>query len=106
VAIVGVGGSGKPERARRLAARGIAAHSVAQEHSYVPGLWRHEGEPDLLVYLVASARVVRRRGKAKTAAELAAQRRRLADARRHAHLRIQTDALSPDEVEQTVLAHV
>lgn len=72
----------------------------------MPGLWRHEGTPDLLVYLAASARVVRRRGKAMTPTELAAQRRRLADARRHAHLRIQTDSLSPADVEQAVLAHL
>jgi cytidylate kinase len=106
VAIVGVCGSGKTELARRLTARGIAARPVAQEHSHVPGLWRHEGMPDLLVYLAASARVVRRRGKAMTATELAAQRRRLANARHHAHLRIQTDSLSLAEVEQTVLAHL
>jgi cytidylate kinase len=105
VTIVGVCGSGKTELARRLAARGVAAHTVAQEHSHVPGLWRHEGTPDLLVYLSASARVVRRRGKAMNATELAVQRRRLADARRHADLRIRTDRLSPDQVERTVLAY-
>jgi len=106
VAIVGVCGSGKTELARRLAARGVEVHPVAQEHSHVPGLWRHEGVPDLLVYLSASARVVRRRGKAMTAAELAEQRRRLADARRHAHLRIRTDSLSPAQVEQAALARL
>jgi hypothetical protein len=106
VTIVGVCGSGKTELARRLASRGVQAHAVAQEHSHVPGLWRHEGTPDLLVYLSASTRVVRRRGKAMSAAELAEQRRRLADARRHAQVRIRTDSLSPDQVERIVLAHV
>jgi hypothetical protein len=103
VTIVGVCGSGKTELARRLAERGVEAHTVAQEHSGVPALWRHAGVPDVLVYLGASGQSVRRRGKSgMTAAELAAQRRRLADARRHAHLRITTDRLAPAEVADAV----
>jgi transketolase len=100
VVVVGVCGAGKSELARRLRARGVAARSVAQEHSHVADLWRHEGEPDVLIYLGASARAVRRRGRlGLTGAALAEQRRRLTPARRHAHLRLATDRLSPQEVE-------
>jgi deoxyadenosine/deoxycytidine kinase len=106
VAIVGVCGAGKSELARRLRARGIDAHPIAQEHSHVPSLWRHESEPDLLVYLAASARIVHRRGKVMDTAQLTEQRRRLADARRHAQLRLQTDRLSAEDVERAVLAHL
>jgi dephospho-CoA kinase len=106
VAIVGVCGAGKSELARRLRVRGIDAHAVAQEHSHVPSLWRHECEPDLLVYLAASARIVHRRGKAMDKAQLAEQRRRLADARRHAQLHLQTDRLSAEDVERVVLARL
>lgn len=70
----------------------------------MPDLWRHEGAPDVLVYLAASHRAVVRRGRITlTPAALAAQRRRLAEARRHAHLRIQTDRARPEEVEAAVV---
>jgi hypothetical protein len=107
VTIVGVCAAGKSELARRLAARGLQVHPVAQEHSHVPELWRHRGSPDVLIYLGASRRVVRRRGRlGMTAAELRDQRRRLAHARRHAQLRLQTDHLRPDEVEGAVLRYL
>ncbi|MBI3974711.1 MAG: hypothetical protein HY332_25830 [Chloroflexi bacterium] len=103
VTVVGVCGAGKSELARRLAARGIEARTVAQEHSHVPDLWRHEVKPDFLVYLSASLRSVRRRGRSMSVSELTAQRRRLAGARRAAHTRVRTDGLTPTEVEQLVL---
>ncbi len=104
VTIVGICGSGKTELARRLQARGVRARVVAQEHSEVPALWRHEQAPDLLVYLDASAQTVRRRGRTGLRpALLREQRRRLADARRHADLCLRTDGLSPEEVEAAVL---
>ena len=104
VVVAGVCASGKSELVKRLARRGIDAHSVAQEHSHVPELWRHQLPPDLLVYLQASLRAVRRRGRPEfDAATLSEQRRRLASARAHAHLRVQTDHLTPDEVELIVV---
>ena len=104
VVVVGVCASGKSELVRRLATRGIDAHAVAQEHSHVPELWRHQGDPDLLVYLQASTRAVRRRGRRNLdATALAEQRRRLAHARANAHLSVQTDHVSPDEIEAFVL---
>jgi broad-specificity NMP kinase len=107
IAVVGVCGSGKSELVRRLRARGLGAYAVAQEHSHVPDLWRHEAEPDLLVYLSATARTVRQRGHVSlTGHELREQRRRLAEARRHAHLQVRTDRLSPEQVEQAVLDYL
>jgi nicotinamide riboside kinase len=107
IVVTGVCASGKSELVRRLRERGLAARSVAQEHSHVPALWKHEGEPDVLVYLQASARAVRRRGRITVSpAILAEQRARLRDAKRHAHVRIQTDHLTPDDVERIVLARL
>jgi transketolase len=104
VVVVGVCGSGKSELVRRLAAHGLDAHSVAQEHSHVPHLWRHEGRPDVLVYLGASRRAIRKRGRRNLdGTALAEQRRRLSDARRGAHVRVQTDHLTQDEVVAVVL---
>ena len=106
VAIVGVCGSGKSELARHLLAQGIDVRQVAQEHSHVARLWAHAGEPDVLVYLSARLATVRQRGKAMDAIVLAAQRRRLANARAHAHLRLETDALSPADVAARVLDYL
>ncbi len=107
ITVVGVCGSGKSELVRRLAARGFDAHSVAQEHSHVAELWRHELVPDVLIYLQASTRVVQRRGRRGIRpSQVAEQRRRLAHARRHAHLRIQTDHLTPEQVEESALEYL
>jgi deoxyadenosine/deoxycytidine kinase len=105
VVVVGVCASGKSELARRLRARGIDVRAVAQEHSHIPNLWRHDGEPDVLIYLGASARAVRRRGRLGVRGrDLDEQRRRLAVARRRADLRLSTDRRTPEDVEAAVLA--
>lgn len=107
VTVVGVFGAGKSELVRRLRARGDGAAAVAQEHSAVPYLWRHRCVPDALVYLAASKRAVHRRGRtAVSTAALREQRRRLADARAHAHVVVQTDSLSPDDVKAAVMRHL
>jgi hypothetical protein len=106
ITVVGVCGSGKSELVRRLRERGFSARSVAQEHSYVPALWQHDAVPDVLVYLQALGRTVRRRGRLLHARELEEQRRRLTDARRNASLRVRTDALTPEQVEAIVLQHL
>lgn len=107
ITIVGVCASGKSELARRLREQGWDARTVAQEHSHVPQLWRHDGEPDVLVYLSASLREVLRRGRiGMTAGELREQRRRLAHARRHASIRVRTDGQTPEAVSGAVGAHL
>lgn len=105
VVVVGVCGSGKTELVRRLRLRGIDARVVAQEHSEVRTLWRHLGNPDAVVYLSARTRTVQRRGRSTLSiAILSEQRRRLADARRIATVRIRTDEVSPEVVEARVIA--
>ena len=105
VVVVGVCGSGKTELVRRLRLRGIDARVVAQEHSEVRTLWRHLGTPDAVVYLSARTRTVHRRGRSTLSMTiLGEQRRRLADARRIATVRIRTDEVSPEVVEARVIA--
>ncbi|HEV2123380.1 MAG TPA: hypothetical protein VGW38_11480, partial [Chloroflexota bacterium] len=56
--------------------------------------------PEVLIVLLASTRVIQRRGRrGMNPSQVAEQRRRLGHARRHADLRVQTDRLSPEEVE-------
>ena len=104
VTIVGVCASGKSILAERLRGHGFEVHIVAQEHSCVPFLWRHGGPPGVLIYLGASWRMVRRRGRlGLSAAELREQRRRLRQAHRHAAVQVTTDHRSRSEVEAAVL---
>lgn len=98
VAIVGVCGSGKSLLAGKLAAEGFDAHPVAQEHSLVPTLFRHQ-EPDAVIYLEASdATVARRKSSGWEPYLLDEQRKRLNMARGEADIVLATDTLAPDEL--------
>jgi hypothetical protein len=103
VTLVGPCAAGKSTLKARLQALGVAARSVAQEHSHVPYLWQMS-KPDVLIYLdVQLATLRRRRGAHWPPALLDEQRRRLAHARAHAHLVLATDATAPDELAARVL---
>ena len=51
IALVGPCASGKSTLGRRLRELGYTVREPAQEHSFVPELWRHMGDPDLLIFL-------------------------------------------------------
>src|SRR4051794_16055791 len=53
IVVVGVCSSGKSTLVHTLQEKGIQAHAVSQEHSYVPHLWQRTN-PDVLIYLDAS----------------------------------------------------
>jgi cytidylate kinase len=104
IGIVGPCGSGKSTLAARLAERGLGARAIAQEHSYVPAMWKRITNPGLLVFLQASYPVcTRRRQLTWTEREYEEQLRRLAHAFEHADLRLDTDLLTPDEVVSAVI---
>ena len=107
VVVVGVCGSGKSELVRRLRAAGFAARVVAQEHSIVRELWRHQGVPDALIYLAASPATVAKRGRRSVSlAILAVQDARLADARAAATITVDTNHLTAAEVANVVLTRL
>jgi excinuclease UvrABC ATPase subunit len=104
VVVVGVCGSGKSELVRRLCAAGFAARVVAQEHSIIRELWRHQGVPDALIYLGASPATVANRGRGIVSPSmLAIQEARLADARAAATVAVATDLLTASEVAELVI---
>lgn len=109
--IVGPCASGKSTLAARLRERGLDVRTPAQEHSEVPSMWLRFTRPDVLVYLdAANHELRRRRPEAYLGDEkLARERRRLAHAREHAHLCVDTTHLTPEEVFDRVwtwlLAH-
>ena len=90
VAVVGHCASGKTTIVAALRGRGYDAFAVAQEHSGVTWLWRHSA-PDVLLYLdVPLATVRQRRGEEWPQAVYDAQETRLAEARAHADLVLDT----------------
>ena len=104
VGIVGPCGSGKSMLIAALEARGYTCRHIAQEHSYVPSMWQVISKPDLLIYLHASFPVSTARRKLNwQEKDYNEQSRRLSHAREHAHIIIDTDELTPNQVLQQAL---
>ncbi len=107
VGVVGPCGAGKSTLIEGLKSYGVHTRHIAQEHSYVPYMWRHITNPDILIFLDCSfSETVRRRKLNWTVDEYQEQHRRLADARQHADLYIQTDLMTPEEVVKQVLIYL
>ena len=105
IAVIGPCLSGKSELVADLRARGYNARHVAQEHSYVQDMWQRIAQPDVLVVLDVSYEVACQRKKISWGPErLERQRARLAHARQHCDLYINTDNLTIDEVRARVYA--
>jgi hypothetical protein len=104
IAIVGVCASGKSALAKALCQLGYSARGLAQEHSYVLGMWRAHGRADVLIYLDASPETINQRlGREDWDEDIVAeQHRRLADARAHCDLYLCTDDLTKEEVLERV----
>lgn len=104
IGVVGPCGSGKSTLIERLEGHGYACRHIAQEHSYVQAMWQIVSKPNVLIYLHASFEVSTARQKLDwTEKDYLEQLRRLAHAREHAHLFIDTDALPPDRILQIAL---
>jgi hypothetical protein len=103
VAVVGVCASGKTVLVEKLRALGYDAHACAQEHSYVPYMWRLLVRPQILIYLGASLDTIRQRGRTSfAAAYLQEQRRRLRHARMHCDIYVNTNDLGERDVLHVV----
>src|SRR5512143_1226118 len=104
IGIVGPCAAGKTTLANALNAVGYTARDCAQEHSHVQTMWQRITRPDLLIYLDASLPTIHRRLDVDwEQAYLDEMHRRLTHARAHAHLYIDTDSLTRDQVLSRVL---
>lgn len=103
IAVVGHCAAGKSTVVRLLVERGLDAYSVAQEHSIVHDLWKHQ-QPEILVFLDVSLEELRKRKANPDWPEwiFDAQNQRLAHAREHADIVIHTD----DEPASLVVAEI
>jgi hypothetical protein len=106
IALVGPCGAGKSTLGDRLRALGYDCREPAQEHSFVPDMWWHCLQPDLLIFLDATAETIARRQHRDDWFDgfLAEERRRLQHARSQCHLYLPTDDLTPEQVLERVLA--
>ncbi|HZD10794.1 MAG TPA: hypothetical protein VE553_05570 [Candidatus Binatia bacterium] len=104
IAVVGPCVSGKSELVGALREAGFEARHVAQEHSYVPEMWQRISRPDVLIYLdVDYATAKARRPYIDWGPErLREQAQRLAHARSHCQLYIDTSSISRQEVREKV----
>ena len=99
IGIVGPCGSGKSTLMRGLIQAGYSCRHIAQEHSYVPYMWQRITNPDCLLFLEASFAVCTDRRRLNwLEADYEEQLRRLAHARQHADLVINTDRLNIAQV--------
>ena len=107
IGVVGPCGSGKSTLIAGLEKHGYACRHIAQEHSYVPAMWQIITKPDVLIYLHASFPVSTARRKLNwRVKDYEEQSRRLSHARAHAHIIIDTDNLTPDQVLQSALDYL
>ena len=104
VGVVGPCGSGKSTLIAGLEKYGYSCRHIAQEHSYVQAMWQKIGKPDILIYLDASFPISTARRRLNwLEKDYGEQLRRLAHARQHADLVVNTDDLAPEEVLQKAL---
>lgn len=104
IIVVGPCAAGKSTLVAGLGRHGLAARQIAQEHSYVPDMWRRLSRPDVLVFVDASYETCTRRKRLDwQPSEYEEQQRRLAHARSHCDVYLATDDLSPTDVLGQVL---
>lgn len=104
IGVVGPCGSGKSTLIEGLEKHGYACRHIAQEHSYVQAMWQIISKPDILIFLHASFPVSTARRKLNwQEKDYNEQSRRLSHAREHAHIMIDTDDLTPNQVLQKAL---
>jgi ABC-type glutathione transport system ATPase component len=107
IAVVGVCGSGKSTLAVALRLHGYDARECAQEHSYIPDMWQRISRPRILVYLAASHSMVLSRLCTYVTAELYQEQiAKLAHAREHASIYVNTDILATEQVLLRVLENL
>ena len=106
MALVGPCAAGKSTLRAALTAAGYEVRHVAQEHSYVPDMWQRISRPDVLIYLDVDLPTIEARRPSFGGGEpwLAVQKQRLAHARAHADLYIDTVTTSADAVAAQALA--
>jgi deoxyadenosine/deoxycytidine kinase len=107
IGVVGPCGAGKSTLVTGLRSNGFLVRHIAQEHSYVPDMWKRLTNPDILIYLdVTFENTILRRKLDWTINEYIEQVRRLRHARQNADIYIDTNPLTSGEVLQSALVFI
>jgi guanylate kinase len=107
IGVVGPCAAGKTTLITALRERGFHTRHIAQEHSYVPDMWKRVSKPDILIFLdVSYQRTLTRRNLDWSQDEYIEQQKRLQHARQNANLYINTDGLTIDEVLNLTLDYL
>ncbi len=106
IGIVGPCSAGKSTLARVLRAEGYTVKEIRQEHSGVPTMWQRITNPDVLIYLDVSMEEAARREHLERPSSWWREERevRLAHAREHCDLYVDTTALTTEEIVAQVKA--
>lgn len=104
IVVVGPCAAGKSTLIANLHPQGYNIKVCAQEHSFVPDLWKRFSRADVLIFLDAQLPTITARQNRTdwTQPRLDAQQQRLAHARAHCDFYLPTDALSRERVAQRV----
>lgn len=107
IGVVGPCAAGKTTLVGKLRKLGYTVRHIAQEHSYVPTMWKKIANPDVLIYLDVNYQNTLLRKKLNwTLDEYQEQLRRLSHARDHADLIIDTNPLTEEEVFLRVITFI
>jgi deoxyadenosine/deoxycytidine kinase len=107
IGVVGPCGSGKSTLIAGLEKRGYRCRHIAQEHSYVKQMWQIITRPDILVFLQCSfENSTSRRRLNWLPRDYQEQQSRLSHAHENAHIIIETDLLTVEEVLARVLEYL
>src|SRR4030065_2730357 len=107
IGVVGPCGAGESSLVAGLKQRGYLVRHIAQEHSYVPDMWKRITNPDILIYLdVSYENTIRRRKLDWNNDEYLEQLRRLRNARQQADLYLDTNSLAVEDVLQSALTFI
>jgi len=107
IGIVGVCASGKTTLKNGLSELGFNCRHIAQEHSYVPDMWKRLTHPDILIYLEASYETtITRKALNWSREEYEQQLYRMRNAIENAHIRIKTDELTPQQLIEKVIQEI
>lgn len=104
IGIVGPCAAGKSTLIAELKKSGYNARQIAQEHSYVPYMWKRLSNPDILIFLeVSYPNTIIRRKLNWTKKEYLEQLKRLVHAHQHANIIIDTNNLTSKQVFEAVI---
>lgn len=104
IVVVGPCAAGKSTLVANLRPQGYNIKVCAQEHSFVPDLWKKFSQADILIFLDAELPTIARRQNRTdwTQQRLDTQQHRLEHARAHCDLYLKTDTLTRESVAQVV----